>query len=205
MRQNRLTRILLTATVTAVVIAGCESNDPRLVEFARHATEQQARQNDRIADQSQAVARQSQELASTAHKLVEQDAAARRELIQAQGKLQGQIHAERSSLDRQRQEVDAERKSVAAAAIREPVIAQAIIAAGLILAAMLPLIVTAYAIRRLPDQCESPIDQLLADTLIADLAAEHSGRDRIRLRDSSVPRLGGADLSADDDGAAEGA
>jgi hypothetical protein len=39
-----------------IAITSCESQDRRLAEYAQRATEQQARQNDRIADQAQAVA-----------------------------------------------------------------------------------------------------------------------------------------------------
>ena len=48
-------------------------------------------------------------------------------------------------------------------------IAQAILVTGLILAALLPLLVTAYALRRLPDP--GPSDTLLAETLIENLDA----------------------------------
>lgn len=90
-------------------------------------------------------------MTATAREFVEQDAAARRELIQAQDKLQQQGHLELVSLDGQRQQFDAERKAAANAAVCDPVIARAIISGGSILAALLPLLVTLYALRRLPD------------------------------------------------------
>jgi hypothetical protein len=153
----------LLVILAAIAVPGCESADRRLAEFAERATQQQAQQNERIAEQSETVASQSHEMATAAHKLVEQDAAARREMIEAHGQLQQQVFQERSSVDRQREQLEIERRTVLTAAVREPVIAQAIIAGALILSALLPLLVTAYAIRRLPDQ--SPADELLADTL----------------------------------------
>jgi hypothetical protein len=168
MKQKRRAALLLT--LMAIAIVGCDSPDRRLSEFAQQATDQQARQNERIAEQSQSVARQSQQLASAAHDLVEQDAAARRDLFQAQDKLQQQNHAERSVLDQHREQVEAVRQAAAKAAIHDPIIAQAIITAGLILAAMLPLLVTAYALRRLPEH--RPVDELLGDSLLLGLLTD---------------------------------
>jgi len=150
-----------------MIMAGCESHNRRLADYAQRATEQQARQNERMAQQSETVTRQSQELVSAAHELVEQDAAARRELIQAQENLQQKIHEERTGVDRQREQLEAERKSAARAAIREPLIAQAVFTIGMIVAALLPLIVTALAIWRLPDQ--TPADELLSHELFEGL------------------------------------
>jgi hypothetical protein len=91
-------------------------------------------------------------------------------MIQAQSELQSQLHEERAGLDHQRQELHAERKTVAAAAVREPVIAQAILVVGLVLATLLPLLVTAYALRRLPDP--GPSDTFVAEALLEDLDRE---------------------------------
>jgi hypothetical protein len=154
-----------------MVLAGCDSQDERLAQLASRSVEQQARQNEHLAEQSQAVARQSQELAAAAHDLVDKDAAARRELFQAQEKLQAQIHTERLNVDRQREELHAERNSVAVMSMREPLVAQTVFVAGLLLAALLPLLVTAYAMRRLPEASaasELLMEDLLADALQAD-------------------------------------
>jgi hypothetical protein len=177
--------------LTLTLIASCDSQDRRIAEYAQRAAEQQARQNERMVQQSEAITKQSQEVTSAAHKLVEQDASARRDLIQAQDKLQEQYHAERLNLDRQRQQLDTERKAAAQAAVRDPVIAQAIITAGLFLAALLPMIVTLYALRRLPEQ--RPVDELLGDPLIDSIvtgaigAANNDGR--ASLPDSAIPPL----------------
>lgn len=173
-------RVLLLMTL--IVAIGCEAPDERLADFAERATQQQARQNEQMARQSQQVAQQSRELAEAAHELVEQDAASRRELLAAQSELQAQFHEDRTSIDAQRQELHVERQAVAAAAIREPVIAQAVVVAGLILAALLPLLVTAYAIRRLPDP--STGEELLTSTLIEELAVE-----RLSLPPPSPPAM----------------
>ena len=176
------TRLLLT--LTGIAIAGCESPDRSLADFAQRASEQQARQNERLAAQSEAVARQTQEVVAASHKLVEHDAAARRDLLQAQDKLQEQSHRERSDLNRQRAQLDAEKNAAAAAMVRDPIIARAIITAGLIGAALLPLLVTVYALTRLPEQ--RPVDELLGDALLAELV---TGDPPGRLPRPSLPPL----------------
>jgi hypothetical protein len=158
-----------TALTILIGLAGCNTPDQRLAEFAEQASDQQARQNEAIARQSEQVARQSAELAAAAHDLVEQDAAARRDLLEAQGVNQQQFREQEAALDQQRQLLHAERREAAEAAVREPLIAQAVVVAALILATLLPLLVTAYALRRLPDVGAG--ERLLTDALVEDLTA----------------------------------
>src|SRR3569623_424417 len=106
-------RARLLLLLSTMLIASCSSEDHRLADYAERATQQQARQNVRIAQQAEAVAQQTKELSSAAHELVAQDAAARRDLIQAQEKIQEQIHAERTNVDRQREQLDVDRKTAA--------------------------------------------------------------------------------------------
>ena len=199
MAHHRVHRISLLAA-TLIAVTGCESRDERLAEYAQQATEQQAHQNEQMARQSQQVVQHSGELAKAAHNLVEQDAQARREFIQAQERAQRDAREEHARLDVQRQELHAERKEVAAAAIREPVIAQALITTGLILATLLPLIVTAYALRRLPDSTAS--ETLLSTALLEDLipvpiGLPRPGEPSTRLQDGPAPRLPGPATSAE--------
>jgi len=155
------------AAALLMTLASCESDDQRLVEQAQHAAEQQARQNERIAQQADAVVKHSHEMTAAAHDLVEQDAAARRELIGAQAKIQNDNHRERQSLDQVRQQLATDQKQFAQAAVQNPVIAQALISGSLILAALLPLLVTLYALRRLPEQ--RPTDDLVSEGLLEEL------------------------------------
>jgi hypothetical protein len=158
--------IAIVPGLTMLAVTSCESTDHRLTEFVQRSSDQQSRQNERLAEQSTAIAKQSQEVAATAHDLVQQDAAARRDMLQAQDQWQRQISSERSDLDLQRRELDGERKEAARAAVRDPVIGQAMITAATMLAALLPLLIAAYAFHRLPENGVS--DQLLADAVIAE-------------------------------------
>jgi hypothetical protein len=121
-----------------------------LVEYAHQASERQAEQNKAMAEQSQAVIRENHQVTAAAQELVQQDALARRELIQAQDHIQQQNHTERSTLDRLRESLAQDQKESAQAAVRDPVIAAALVTIGLALAALLPLLVTALALHKLP-------------------------------------------------------
>jgi hypothetical protein len=187
--------------LTAIVLltAGCESRDERLAEFAGQALHQQARQNEEMARQSQQIAQHSEELAKAAHSLVEQDAAARRDLIAAQSEAQARLYKERTSVEAQRQELHAERQAAATAAVREPVIAQAVVVAALILAAISPLLVVVYALRRMPDS--GPSETLLHESVIEFLEAECARVSRDQpsaLSGSESPRLVGIGEPAED-------
>lgn len=153
----------MLAGLILFAVTSCESTDRRLTDFAERAHEQQARQNENWAEQSRAMAQQSHEVAAAARELVEQDAMARRDLLDAHQQLQQQAHGERVDLDRQRREIDHDRKAAAQSAVRDSVIGQAILTVGLALAALVPLVVTTYALRQLPGNFAS--DQLLADLL----------------------------------------
>jgi len=188
---NLIRRVTLVLIQTVTVMAGCESQDRRLADYAQRATEQQARQNEWMAQQSETVTRQSQELVSAAHELVEQDAAARRELIQAQERLQQKIHEEWTGIDRQREQLEVERKSAAQAALREPLIAQAIFTIGMFVAALLPLLITALALWRLPGH--TPADELLSDDLLEGLVVGLPASAMPELPRPSLPDLSESD------------
>ena len=94
--------LLLTAT-----LVGCGTPDERLVEMSERSLARQAEQN-------QLVAKQSTEVAQVTHQLIEADAKSRQELITAQTRLQQDMQSERRSLDRQHQDLETERKQLAA-------------------------------------------------------------------------------------------
>ena len=86
--------------------------------------------------------------------------------------------------------------------MRDPVVAQAVITAGLFLAALLPLLVAVYALRRLPEQ--RPVDELLGDTLLQSLltnvASPGSQAPLISLPDQAAPPLGISEAHGSTDG-----
>jgi hypothetical protein len=171
----------LAALTILIVLAGCDPPDQRLADFAEEANQQQARQ-------SEQVARQSREIASAAHDLVEQDAAARRELLEAQVRNQEQFREQQAVIEQEREQLHAERREAARAAVQAPVIAEALITVAAILAVLLPLLVTAYALRRLPET--GAAEELLAEALLEDVSVPSlSGPPEPRLADTPRPGL----------------
>ncbi|MHC4405163.1 MAG: hypothetical protein ACYTG0_36415 [Planctomycetota bacterium] len=175
-----------------LLVAGCESRDQRLVEFARQSAEQQARQNEHIARQSETMTRQSQQLAEAARGLVEQDAEARREMIEAHSQLQHELHRERSTVDQQRAELEQERRRLALQRHRDPILAKSVETGGLLLACIAVLLVCLHLLRRvgggtdeealgelLLDELSSPQPRLFGDIQKSppQLPHEHSCRD----------------------------
>jgi hypothetical protein len=90
-----------------LALAGCGGADDRLVKLSQRSLASQAEQN-------QQMAQQSTEVAKATRQLVEADAQARQELITAQTRLESQLYAERTSLDRQQEALENERKGLAA-------------------------------------------------------------------------------------------
>jgi len=141
-----------------------------LADFARNSVDQQAKQNQAMARQSQTVAEESRKLAEAAQQLVQSDAKARAEMIAAQERLTGQLDQQRAAVDTGRDQLEQERKQIAADRHRDPIVAARFQTVGLILAALLPLVVCIYVIRQM---CRTePDDRAVAELLVTELTAD---------------------------------
>lgn len=143
----------------ALLTAGCSSQDARLARFAEAAAERQAEQNRRMADLQQEVAEGSRQL-------VEADAKARSEFAA----LHKDLQSERSEVGRQRDALEEERREMASQRVTDPLVAAAVMEAGLMLACLLPLLLCWHLLRR--GERDDPADALVAEALLADLVAE---------------------------------
>jgi hypothetical protein len=170
-----------------VCAIGCSSSDERFVELSQQSIARQAEQN-------RQVARQSQQVAEATHELVQADAHARTELIEAQHQLEAGIQAERDSLDQQRQNLEKDRQSLAAAREREPVIAQAIGVAACLLAVTACVIFCIYLVRAASSSpAELDLNELLLTELMADQPSFLLPRPSLRLPSAEVaPESAGA-------------
>ena len=84
---------LAMLTMTLLLAAGCaDSGDERFRQLAQQALYEQSEQNKRLAEQSS-------QIAEASRRLVEGDAAARKDLLEAQKQLTSELHAERANLD----------------------------------------------------------------------------------------------------------
>ena len=169
--QIAIVPILLLLLLTVI---GCSDSpdmrDQRLAEFAEQAVKEQARQNDRMADQSQAVVEESHQLAETAKELVEHDAEARRELIAAQQELTSQLNDQQATVDAGRGQLEQDRREIAEQRHRDPIVATAIQNTGLVIACLLPLIVAVYVIRQM--QSQEPDHAAVAEMLTLELTSD---------------------------------
>lgn len=148
---------LLTVLALLLASAGCSSGDERFAQFAERASERQAEQNRRMADLQQEVAQGSRQL-------VEADAKARSEFTS----LHKDLQTERSEVGRQRDSLEEERREIASARVTDPIIAAALMDAGLLLACVLPLVLCWQLLRRGDTE---PADALVAEVLLNDLVA----------------------------------
>jgi hypothetical protein len=158
------------AAATALIVAGCESRDEKLADFAERLIERQQRQNEIIGRQSEQVVLESRALAEAAKEVVAADAEARHEMIAAQRELNQGLQAERAGVHQQRDELERERREIADQRFRDPVIAATLHTIGLLLICMAPLTLAAYALRQLhrgvDDGCE------LGDLLVEEIATD---------------------------------
>jgi len=161
----------LTCILALLIASGCDSRDKRLVELAERSAERQKAQNEVIAWQSKAVTLENQRIAEAARELVAKDAEARQQMIQAQRELHTELQTERSSLDRQKEAMEQERRDIAERRGRDPIVAEAVRSMGTLLVCLVPLIVAAYALSRLD---RGPGDgQQLSELLIHELAGDN--------------------------------
>ena len=161
---KNLSPVVAMLTTTLLMVTGCaDSRDERYSQLAQQALREQAAQNERLADQSQQIAEASQ-------RLVAGDAEARKDLLAAQKQFTSELHSERASIDRQREEMEQERRNIAAQRHRDPIIAKTIGGVGLTLACLLPLLLAGYVIYSLNRSSDD--SDALSELLIVEMTAE---------------------------------
>lgn len=149
--------ILLVSMI--VLVAGCQSNDDRLVEMA---CEHVARQ----AEQSRDMARMQHEVAQGSRRLVESDAKAREDFAT----MQAGLRADAAEVGRQRDALEAERRQIVQDRRWDSVAGDAIVAIGTLLACLVPLVVCLSLLRKAPTELEP--DAALVELLVREVAGE---------------------------------
>jgi hypothetical protein len=160
---HRLSPSVLGVGISLFCIFGCGSTDERLVALSEKSVIRQAEQNQQMLEQST-------QIAQATRQLVAADAQAREELIAVQARLQHDLQAEREGIDRNRDELEAERKDLATHRHRDPLIAAAIIQAATLLACLLPIFLCLAILRALRHEATDPA---LDEVLIRELVAPH--------------------------------
>jgi len=186
-------------TIPLLIATGCSPSDERLIELGQQSADRQAQQNQTIAEQSRQVTETTQQFVEANGKarkdmielqreLVDAEAAARNELIQVQQDLvdrdaacrqdlnslqresQSAIRSERQSIDRQREDLEAERRQIAEKRQRAPIIAAAISQVGMLLSCLLPLGLCGYLlyVLRHSGDDDAAVTELLIQEIVAD-------------------------------------
>ena len=165
--RQRLRLILTTTMIPALAIAlvaGCsDQRDQRLAEMAERNVAEQARQNERLAQHSQQVIEATQQLVAS-------DAQARQQMIEAHAALQQEIHNSQANVERQRDELEQERRDLAQQRGRDPIVAESLAMLALTLACVLPLVLAGYVLYTV--NRAKPDDAALGELLITELVAE---------------------------------
>jgi multidrug resistance efflux pump len=150
---NKLSRVVIFS-LFLLATAGCDEDD-RVAKMATQAAQRQAEQNLQMAQLRGQVAEGSK-------RLVEADARARAELTA----LQHDLQQSQADLRRQRDQLEADRRGLAAERGRDPIIAAAITTLGLVLACLLPLLLCIYVLRGLRGSAET--EAAVAEVLLAE-------------------------------------
>ena len=127
--------VLVVGVAALAVLPGCNEPDGRVADMAQQVTHEQSQQNQRIAEGSRAVAEGSKQL-------VEADAKARRELVQ----LQQDLRQDQTEVGKQRDQLEAERKTIAGQRVQESAAGGICFALAVILVCLAPLFLAAASL-----------------------------------------------------------
>ena len=151
----------LTAVCAMTMLAtGCQSESDRVAEVAREAAQRQAEQSKQMVQLQNQVAEGSRQLVEAQAKAMAETQAMQRDLQESQ-----------AEVGRQRDQLEAERRQIAAERYWDAILGNAVTAAAGLLACLLPLLLCWAALRR-PTQ-DHETDVALAEFLVQELASEH--------------------------------
>ena len=120
---------LIPVWVLTISNAGCQSESDRVAEVAREAAQRQA-------EQSKEMVQLQNQVAEDSRRLVEADAKARAEMTAIQRDLQ----QSQTEIGRQRDQLEVERRQIAAERFWDALLGNSITAAEALLACLLPLL-----------------------------------------------------------------
>ncbi len=155
MIKNRLTLL----TVIAIALIGGCSQDERLARMAQESVEQQRSQN-------QEMTRLNREVAEGVKRLVESENESRQELTS----LQRGIQQQQADTNRQRDQLEIERKQLAGERYRESLLAPVLSHVVLLVVCALPLVLAWYLLHGW--RCESQNDIAIGELLIEELVSD---------------------------------
>ncbi len=155
---TRIPRLRASTLVILTASLGCSSSNERVAEIAIQGAREQVQQNHRMAQLQR-------EVAVGAKQLVESDAAARQQLIALETKREVEL----AMIAAKRNELHAERRELESKRLHDPIVADAIMHVGTLLACLLPLVLCGLLLR--PGN-QAQDDSLVVELLISELATD---------------------------------
>ena len=171
-------KMAMVLAVVVLVIAGCRDDEnKRLADQAERNLERQSAQELRNMEVHR-------EVAEGTKRLVEADASAREEVIG----LHRDVQAERFEIGKQRDQIETERREIAATRNRDPLVAESIKSFGMMIAISVVLVITLQILRQSdePDQ-NAAIAELLVEDLCSPSPKLTSARAPIQAESSIKP------------------
>lgn len=168
-------RLFLPILAMIVTALGCETDDERLVDVARDASERQA-------DQNREIAHQNRELAEASKELIKADAESRRQLVA----LERDLQAERTTIGHQRDELEEERRSIAQERYWDSQLGGAVGGAAVLLVAALPLVLCWFLLRGMWADQDNAISEVLIQEFVINPPPDGPPALEIR-RDAPLP------------------
>ena len=139
---KRILSCLMLFVLLGALVDGCESDSDRVARVSQDAAARQAEQNKEMA-----------------------------RLVESQQGLQQGIETQHQHLDDERSALDAERRAIATERVRDPIIANALIAAAMLVACALPIVLCFFVLRTVH---RPEADAALGELLIQELASDDS-------------------------------
>lgn len=174
--------LILPITALMVATLGCDA-DHRVAEVATDAAQRQAEQNEEMIRLNREVAENNQrlieadsqsrqEVIQVQRDLIERDAEGRQQLNAMQREVQTAVNQERSSLDRQHEKLDDERRDIVQDRRWDSVLGSAIAGFGVILACLTPVVLAVYLLHSIHNQ--EPSDAELTELLLQEIGSDRS-------------------------------
>lgn len=182
MPKARLIRHTMWLAVMTAMVGCRDQPDERVERIMQESLARQVEQNQHIAEQSRSSAEAAQrvveadaaarkEVLQLQRELVERDADGRHQLAELNREVHGRLDQDRQFVDSQRQTLEFERRQIAGERNRDPIIAQTIGTVGTILASTIPLLLAGYVIYTVNRTGSE--DRSVSEVLITELTAEH--------------------------------
>lgn len=173
---NTTRKNILIGAILIVLMSGCETESDRIARLATQAADRQAAQNEELT-------KLNREVAAGTKRLVEQDAAARKELAS----LQRDIQSERTQLSGGWNDLESQRRQIAKHRRTESAVAAAFRGTAAVAVALLCLAFSVIVVNSATSDLDT--DAALCEVMLKSLEPAEAQSPRIEYEQSATPKL----------------